>query len=554
MLCGIIKLMNTIQHKLNQAVLALFSISQEVELTRPDYSFGDWTTNVALKITKAVGQPPREIAQQIADYVKHDEAFKSVDIAGPGFINITLKPEVILNSALKDYAVSRQEARVVIETNNPNPFKAMHIGHAFNSILADTVANLLEVQYESVVRVSYHGDVGSHVGKSMYAIMRFCDGDASKLDSIDPEDRKDFMSRMYVEGATSYEQSEEVKAEVNGLAQQSFVLDDKYYREIYEKCKAWSFTGIDEAVSRLGNKPTTKRYLESQADPIGVGVVRANVGPVFFESDGAVIFPGSKYGSFDNTFVSSAGRGLYAARDLGLIKLKSDDFSPVKSYIITAEEQRDYFKGVLAAADLCMPEYKGVTENIIHGTVKLATGKMSSRTGDVVDISWLFEQFKEAIEKRGGVASDEMAAAAMRYQFLKIRIGGDDVFDINEAVSLTGNTGSYIQYAHARARGIIRKSGNSEVSDVEEVLEEDLTLIRKLAEYSEVMESAIVDLQPHRICNYLFELAQEFNRYYEKNMVIGSNEETHRLGIVKLYADRLKSGLKVLGIVAPEEM
>lgn len=546
--------MDTIQHKLSDAVVALYSTDQTVEVTRPDYAFGDWTTNIALKLSKELKQTPRDIAQQIAEHIKDDEDFKSVDVAGPGFINITLQPEAILKTALTITPPKQEEGRVVIETNNPNPFKAMHIGHAFNTILADTVANLLELRYQEVIRVSYHGDVGSHVGKSMYEIMRFCQGDASKLDEIKLEDRNTFMSKMYAAGASAYKDSVEAKTEIDKLSQQSFVLDDDYYREIYEKCKAWSFEGIESITYRLGNKPTVKRYLESEADSVGVDIVKSHVGDVFFESDGAIIFPGSKYGSFDNTFVSSTGRGLYAARDLGLIKLKNEDFKANKSYIITAEEQRDYFKGVIAAAEQCLPSLKDVTVNIPHGTVKLSTGKMSSRSGDVVEVSWLFDQFKQAITERGGEASDELAAAAMRYQFLKIKIGGDDTFDINEAVSLTGNTGSYLQYAHARARGILRKAGNEQPGELEMVFDEDLMLVRKLAEYSEVVNGAAEELQPHRLCVYLFELAQEFNRYYEKNVVIGTDQETHRLQIVKLYADRLRSGLKILGIVSPDVM
>src|SRR5690606_37803300 len=121
----------------------------------------------------------------------------------------------------------------------------------------------------------------------------------------------------------------------------------------------------------------------------GVAVVKANVPGVFQESDGALVFRGSEYGSFDNAFVASNGRGLYAARDLGLMLLKDEQFHPVRSYIVTAEEQRDYFKGVIAAAGLVWPDKKDVTVNISTGTVKLSTGKMSSRDGDVIEISWL---------------------------------------------------------------------------------------------------------------------------------------------------------------------
>jgi arginyl-tRNA synthetase len=199
------------------------------------------------------------------------------------------------------------------------------------------------------------------------------------------------------------------------------------------------------------------------------------------------------------------------------------------------------------------PEQREVTVNISTGTVKLSTGKMSSRDGDVIEVSWLFDEFAQAIRDRGGETTDEIVAGALRYQFLRVKIGGDVVFNIDDAVSLTGNTGSYLQYAHARARSILDKSNTSFVRPTA-VKQEDRALVRKLGEYHEVVTRATEQLEPHHICNYLFELAQEFNRYYEKNQVIGSGSEQHRLGLVALYADTLKAGLAILGIHAPERL
>ncbi len=387
----------------------------------------------------------------------------------------------------------------------------------------------------------------------MYALLRYADGDFTKIESIPKIDRNTFMSKMYAEGSKAYKEDETAKAEINDLAEQSFEPTSGLYIQIYDLCKAWSFEQIDHLVARLGNQPTVYRFLESDADHRGVEVVKRNVPKVFQESSGALIFEGSKYGAFDNVFVASNGRGLYAARDLGLMLLKNEQFHPDKSYIVTAEEQRDYFKGVIAAAGLVWPDRKDVTVNISTGTVKLTTGKMSSRDGDVIEIAWLFDQFTAAIAERGGEPTDEIIAGALRYQFLKVKIGGDVVFDVDEAVSLTGNTGSYLQYAHARARRILEKSGASFVMPIT-LRDEDYALVRKLGEYAEIVELATRQLEPHHICNYLFELAQEFNRYYEKNQVIGSEYEQHRLGLVGLYADILQAGLAILGIHAPSRM
>lgn len=534
-------------------VSELYGVDIDIVLTRPDPKFGDYTTNVALQLAGRVGSSPREVADTIANKLRETGEYSAVDVAGPGFINVTLGTQSLLALARKQPMATRSGQKIVIETNNPNPFKAMHIGHGFNAILGDTVANLLEVSGAEMHRVSYHGDVGLHVGKSMYSLLRYADGDFGKIESIPEGERNAFMSKMYAEGSKAYKEDEAAKTEVNQLAEQSFTPGDDLYGKIYKLCKAWSFEQIDAIVKRIGNVPIEQRFLESAADAKGVPTVRENVPQVFQESEGALIFKGSEYGSFDNVFVGSNGRGLYGARDIGLMQLKDEAYQADHSYIVTAEEQRDYFKGVIAAAGLIWPDKKDVTVNISTGTVKLSTGKMSSRDGDVIEIAWLFDEFANAINERGGEAVDGIVAGALRYQFLKVKIGSDVVFDVNEAVSLTGNTGSYLQYAHARARSILDKS-TSAINEIETVNDEDKMLIRKIGEYHEVVELATKQLEPHHICNYLFELAQEFNRYYEGNKVIGSELESHRLGLVSLYADTLKAGLNILGIHAPDRM
>lgn len=546
------------KEKLSQAIAEIVTQTTneqvQVVLTRPDSQFGDFSTNIALQLAKKLGTNPRELAQQLAELVTDLEDVAHAEIAGPGFINITVTETVLLGLTQTEPEKQRKNISVVIETNNPNPFKAMHIGHAMNAIVADTIANLIESDGANTYRVSYHGDVGLHVGKSMYSLLKYADGDIERIHAVPELERNSFMSKMYASGSKSYKEDDSAKAEINDLAEQSFVPKTALYANIYETCKAWSFEQIDATVARLGNKPTVYRFLESDADARGVAIVEKNTPKVFIQSDGAYVFEGSKYGSFDNVFVSSKGRGLYGARDLGLMQLKNEQFHPQKSYIITGGEQAQYFKGVIAAAGLVDEDQKDQTINIPTGLVKLATGKMSSRDGEVIEIGWLFDEFKAAIAARGGDTDDATVAGALRYQFLKIRVGGDVVFDINEAVSLTGNTGSYLQYAHARARSILSKAEQNTENTLQDLQLAERTLLKAIGEYTEVIQRASSELMPHHICTYLYELAQEFNRFYEHNRVIGDDREAVRLGLVSLYANTLKKGLTLLGIHAPDKM
>ena len=541
--------------KIASIIFDQFQVDVQPELSRPDEQFGDYTTNVAMQLAGRLKKNPREVAEIIATALRETGEYADVTVAGPGFLNIRLTNTALVAELATEPPKNRNGQKVIIETNNPNPFKAMHVGHAFNSILADTIANILDASGAEVHRVSYHGDVGAHVGKSMWAILRYINGDVTKLDAITETERNAFMSKMYAEGARAAKEDEAAKAEIAQLSAQSFTLDDPLYKQVYDICKAWSFAEIDRTIARLGNEPIEKRYLESQADSLGVATIKQHVGDVFIESDGAIVFPGEQYGQFDAAFVSSSGRGLYPARDLGLMQLKNDDYKAEKSYIVTDNAQAPYFKNVIKAAELALPELTGVTQNISTGTLTLTTGKMSSRTGDVVTIDALFSQVQEAVAARGSEPKDELVAGAMRYQFLKVKVGSDVVFDPQSAVSLQGNTGSYLQYAHARARRILENATAARGEIQPELLNiEERSLVRKLTEYRDVSARAQAELLPHHICNYLFETSQIFNRFYEQHKVVGSNEESHRAALVERYADTLKRGLSVLGIHAPEQM
>lgn len=543
--------MNQLRERIAALCADIYNQDVPVTLSRPDSQFGDFACNVALQLAKPLAKNPRDIAQELADALANEEILESVSVAGPGFINMFLTDRALLTQAGRGYQGNADET-MVIETNNPNPFKAMHVGHAYNAITADTLANLLTLAGNTVHRVSYHGDVGLHVGKSMWSILQWLDGDKSKLDAIEKKDRNAFMSQHYAAGSTAYKDDESAKIEIDEFAKQSFTLEDDLYRSVYQTCIDWSFSEIDTIIHRIGNSPVEKRYLESQANSLGVETVKSHTGQVFRESDGAIVFDGEQYGSFTNVFIASNGEGLYAARDLGLMQLKHQDYQASKSYIVTGGEQRDYFKGVIAAAEQCIPELKGVTVNIPTGLVKLSTGKMSSRTGDVLDIHWLFEAIEQAVAKQGSTA-DHILLGAIRYEFLKVKIGGDVIFDVSESVSVKGNTGPYLQYAHARARSILRKSEIQPMNPTE--LEPDeRSLVRKLGEFPEVVELAVTEMLPHHVCTYLFDLAQEFNRFYEANKVIGHTREAERLHLVDHYSQTLRRGLDLLNITAPEQM
>jgi arginyl-tRNA synthetase len=299
-------------------------------------------------------------------------------------------------------------------------------------------------------------------------------------------------------------------------------------------------------------------YPESQTAPVGMEVVTTQLAKgTLKESDGAVVFEGDESKHLHTrVFVTSKGLPTYETKDIGVIWLESADYNFEHRYILTGNDQKEYMRVVFAAAEAFRPELIDTMTHMTNGTVKFADGqKMSSRLGnvtralDVVNI--VREKIKELVDDPTLI--DVVTLGAIKYAFARYTLGGDIAFNIDETVSLTGNSGPYLQYAHARARRILEKV-SCEPATLNEIYAEDQTLVRKLAEFTDVQSTVILQLQPHVICNYLFELAQEFNRYYEKNRVIDDEKEAHRVGLVQLYADTLKNGLSILGIAAPERM
>jgi len=195
----------------------LFGVEVPAQLTRPDEQFGDYATNVALQLAGQLGKPPQEIADQLANKLREilGQQVSEINVVSPGFLNLRLSDQSLLAAVHRpEHPKVYADQTVVIETNNPNPFKDIHIGHAFNSVVADTLANLLEAGRANTHRVSYHGDVGLHVGKSMWAILKFINGDIAKLNNLNETERPKFLSQKYAEGTVAYDQDELAKQDI----------------------------------------------------------------------------------------------------------------------------------------------------------------------------------------------------------------------------------------------------------------------------------------------------------------------------------------------------
>ncbi|HSW79310.1 MAG TPA: arginine--tRNA ligase [Candidatus Saccharimonadales bacterium] len=540
----------------------LFGVDVRVDLTRPDEQFGDFATNAALQLAKQVNKNPREVAEQIADHLKAQLGDKvaEVTIAGPGFINIKLSDSALVELAETKPDKKYDGKQVVSEYSDPSAFKVLHAGHLYTSVVGDAISNLLENAGGKVHRVNFGGDVGRHVAITMYAILRDLGGEhPEKLAEIPDDQHADWMSARYVEGNTAFEDDDQVKAEVTELNKRLYHLftdndHDSPFAQIYWTCRKWSYDYFDAFYARIGSH-FEKYYPESETAPIGLATVKEQLAKgVYQESDGAVIFDGEKYGLHTRVFINSQGLPTYEAKDVGLIMKKWDDYHFDFSLILTDNAQGDYMTVVLKSIEQFAPELANATKHLTHGRVKLAGGvKMSSRKGNIVRAVDVLDIAEEVYKSTMGRDDEQAVLGAVKYAFLKQRLGADIIYDPKESVSLEGNSGPYVQYAHARARSILTKAETGD-SKIENLGEGERSLLRKLSEYSDVIDKATNEFMPHHICTYLYELAQVFNRFYEKNRVIGDDRQAVRLQLVSRYADVLKNGLSLLGISAPDKM
>jgi arginyl-tRNA synthetase len=554
-----------VDKKISQIITELFSTDASVILTRPDEQFGDYATNVALQLAGSLGKNPREVAEQIAEKLRETGEYAEVTIAGPGFINIRLSDAALLTAAKRELGGYTAGQNIVLEYSCPNAFKELHTGHLYQTIFGDILARILMVGGATIHRTSFGGDVGLHVAKCLWGMRAELGGEyPEKLAAIssDTFERSRWISACYVKGAAAYEEDEMAKAEIDELNKTIYGYHDKNDHEsplakIYWETRQWSFDYFDAFYKTIEVEPL-HYYPESATAPTGLEVVREQLAKGNLkESEGAVVFEGDESKHLHTrVFITSKGLPTYETKDIGVIWQEKADYNFDHRILITGNDQKEYMRVVFAAAETFRPELAGVMTHLTNGLVRFADGKkMSSRLGNVTRAVDVIDAVREKVAElvEDDALIEPVTLGAIKYVFARYKFGGDIAFDIEETVSLQGNSGPYLQYAHARARSILTKTTLTPALP-SQLEADERALALKLGEYAEATERAGIEYAPHIICQYLYELSQVFNRFYEKNRVIGHEREAERLVLVELYASHLKAGLGLLGITAPEKI
>ncbi len=520
----------------------------------PDAKLGDYSTNAALAAANLLGKNPNEFAGELARLLKDKlgEDAERILVAGPGFVNITLsRSAVALAIAEADAAgtawgkgSAAAGARVIIEYSNPNAFKEMHVGHLVGSVVGEALARLIENTGATLARATFGGDIGPNVAKSLWAL--------KKRGVTEPENASQ-IGEAYAEGSRAYDSDPQAKEEIDALNKAIYAGDDRALMELWREGRAVSVEEF-RRIWRLLGTHFDFEFFDSDTTEIGVRVVRDGLAKgIFKKSGGAVIYDGEAKGVHTMVFITSHDTPTYEAKDIGLAFLKEERWPSDASLIITGNEQTGRFKTVLAALAEIAPLLAAKTRHIATGFLKLVSGKMSSREGNVITAAGFIRDVTERARKRNPdpLIAEQVALGAIKYMILRQAPGSDIVFDPEKSLSLDGDSGPYLQYALVRARKILAYAQGETGTDVPAA---PYAIERLMVHYPEVAARAARERAPNLLVNYLTELAGAWNAFYAAEQVLGSPEEAYKQRAARAFATTMINGLTLLGIPAPEKM
>ncbi len=561
--------MNKVAEIINQLIEEKFNIKTEVSLTRPRPEFGDFATNIAMQLAGKLSKNPREIAEELASELSKNEIFENVEIAGPGFLNLRVSAkelEKILSQEFSDRFGSNNEGEgklALIDGPSPNMAKPYSVGHLRPGNQGWAAKKLLEFSGWKVITDNHLGDYGTPFGIWVVGFEMFSNEERLAKRGVyelgDVYIKTKAAMKEQGEGGEIEKKAEEWLLKLENGDEEALNYSNKF--------KEISLKHIHDVMARL-KISTDYEYGEAFFAPKGKAAVQKLIesGVAVQNEDGSVIVPLEEYG-FDVPLLvqKSNGAALYATNDLATILFREEEFAPDKVIYSVGAEQQFYFSQIFA-----MAKKLGIKTDLYHlwfGVIDQLNEdgtreKMSSRKGVV-----LMEELLDKAEERareivaGRDVSEEdvkkIALGAIKFSDFTADRRTNILFDWENIFALTGFSGPYVQYSAVRVNNILRKEQNFELVDFEEYdFEAEKNIILQLLAFPETVKMAVRDLEPHKISKYLYDLAREMNRYYEKTRVSDAPEieKSARLTLLKKVSKTFENGLDLLGIEIPEKM
>ena len=529
----------------------------------PDAKLGDF----AFPCFK-LGEKPKEAAEKLKEKIKLPSFISKTEVVGPYlnfFYNQTTLTKEVLTQIYKEKEsygkLKGSKETVMIEFFHANTHKGVHIGHLRNISLGAAIANIHEATGDKVIRVNYQGDIGPHVAKCLWGYLNFKEKEPKEHKGI-------WLGKLYAKASQKAKTSKKIEEEINELNTQIY-LEKPDIKSIWKKTRKWCLEDFDYFYKQFGVK-YDHLYFESEAAPEGKKVFNDLLKKkVAKKSDGAVIVDLTEDKLDVYVGITSQGNPTYQGKELGLANLKQKDFKFNRSVHVVGSEQELFFKQIFRTYELMKSPMANKSKHVSYGLVMLPEGKMSSRDGTMILYHNLFTKLMELstkeIEKRHKELSKKeieeraqiITFGALKYSMIARENQKNLIFDWEKALDFEGDTGPYIQYAHARCASILRKADekvNSKVHYESLNSEHEKKVIVHLEKFSENILTA--KYKPYILAKYLLDLAQYFNEFYHHCPVITDLTEVMHARVLLVTAVKqvLSNGLNLLGIQAPERM
>ncbi len=572
--------------------------------TRPEFE-GDMTI-VVFPFGKLAGRNPEQLANEMgAEMIKESDMIAKFNVV-KGFLNLLISDKFWMDFFKANHE-NREFGRkpvsgknVVIEYSSPNTNKPLHLGHIRNNLLGWSVSEIMKANGKNVVRVNLVNDRGIHICKSMLAWQKWGDGctpesTGKKGDHLigdfyvlfDKKYKEELKTLLPADFDTLDEKAKEeakAKAEAESTLMQEaremlrkWEANDPEVRHLWETMNQWVYDGFDVTYKRLG-VAFEKIYYESQTYLLGKALVQEGLdkGVLYRREDNSVWCDLRDEGLDEKLLLRRDGTSVYMTQDLGTAQLRYNEYDPEKLIYVVGNEQIYHFDVLKRVLVRLGREWGNDIEHLSYGMVELPNGKMKSREGTVVDADDLMDEMvatAKAVSEELGKAKDlspedadklyhTIGLGALKYFILKVDPKKTMLFNPEESIDFNGNTGPFVQYTHARICSVLRKAEEQGIKLESEVKVSDLQpkekeIIVMMYGWPIVLNQAAENRSPAMVANFIFDLAKEFNQFYQECSILkepDADRRMFRLQICDMVAALLRNASELLGIGMPNRM
>ena len=512
-----------------------------------------------------------------------------------GFLNLKILDAFYVNF-LKDMdkqssyghkSIDKENGITLVEFSSPNTNKPLHLGHIRNNLLGDSITRILNANGYKTIKTQIINDRGIHICKSMVSWIKFAKGSTPKSTGIKPDKfvgnfyvlfEKEYQKQIKVLVDKGYKKDDaEKKAPIFLEAKEmlkKWESGDEKTIKLWKKMNSWVYDGFDKTYNSLGIE-FDKNYYESNTYLKGKKIVEQGISNDIFykKKDNSVCIDLTDNGLDEKVLIRSDGTSVYITQDIGTAMQRFEDFPEVKGMIYTVGNEQDYhFKTLFLILKKLGIKWTNMLHHLSYGMVDLPDGKMKSREGNVIDADDLMSKMKttakEISSKLGkldgysknekNILYEKISLGALKYYILKVDPRKTMLFDPEKSIDFNGNTGPFIQYTYARIQSILKSSNIDSLTKLPEKLEpKEISIIKQLILYPEIVEQSLKNLSPAIISNYIYDLVKKFNSFYQNISILGAENiiiKNFRLLLLRNVARNLKNSCSLLGISLPDSM